>query len=58
LAYDPEIEEDVEPDLFVYIETPLDAQTTLEHLTRFDEQWWLKRKSELAAPVVVSVRII
>jgi hypothetical protein len=57
VSHDPDWE-DEQPELFANIQTRLDPQEALERLEAFDTEWWLKRRSETDAPLVVSLHLI
>jgi hypothetical protein len=50
--------EDDQPELFAHIQTRLDPQEALARLEAFDTEWWLKRRTEANAPLVVSLHLI
>jgi hypothetical protein len=50
--------EDEQPELFANIQTRLDPQEALARLEAFDTEWWLKRRTEANAPLVVSLHLI
>ncbi len=50
--------EDEQPELFANIQTRLDPQDALARLDAFDSEWWLKRRTEANAPLVVSLHLI
>ena len=54
---DPESEE-AELELFVIIQTHLDAHDALERLHQFDREWWLAMLKKTDAPVVVTVHLV
>jgi hypothetical protein len=49
---------DAEPVLFAVIQTHFDAPEALEHLRRFDYEWWLARRKESGTATVVSIDFI
>jgi hypothetical protein len=50
--------EDDQPGLFANIQTRLDPQEARARLEAFDTEWWLKRRTEANAPLVVSLHLI
>jgi hypothetical protein len=50
--------EDDQPELFENIQTRLDPQEALARLEAFDTNWWLKRRTEGNAPLVVSLHLV
>lgn len=57
VSHDPDWE-DEQPELFANIQTRLDPQEALRRLKAFDTEWWLKRRTEANAPLVVSLHLI
>ena len=57
VSHDPDWE-DEQPELFANIQTRLDPQDALARLEAFDTKWWLKRRIEANAPLVVSLHLI
>jgi hypothetical protein len=54
LFYDPEWEDD-DPVLLVNIQTRLGAGKALTQLKRFDHDWWLEKRTQTIAPLVVNI---
>ncbi len=57
VTHDPDWE-DEQPELFANIQTRLDPQEALARLEAFDTEWWLQRRTEANAPLVVSLHLI
>ena len=53
LFYDPEWPEDG-PKLVVNIQTHYASREALDRLHQFDDEWWIKSRDEIDAPVMVS----
>jgi len=57
VSHDPDWK-DEQPELFANIQTRLDPQDALARLEAFDTEWWLQRRTEANAPLVVSLHLI
>jgi hypothetical protein len=57
VSHDPDWENE-QPELFANIQTRLGPQDALARLEAFDTEWWLQRRSEANAPLVVSLHLI
>jgi hypothetical protein len=53
LFYDPEWPEDG-PKLVVNIQTHYASREALDRLHQFDDEWWIKSRGEINAPLMVS----
>jgi hypothetical protein len=57
MFYDPEWPED-DPELVVNVLTELEPMEALARLHSFDDEWWIKRVSEIRPPVIVSILLV
>jgi hypothetical protein len=57
MFHDPEWPVD-DPELIVNIQTGLDPMEALDHLRKFDDEWWIKRLGETRAPLIVSILLV
>jgi len=53
MFHDPEWPEDG-PKLVVSIQTHDSSREALEHFHRFNQEWWLKKRSDVDAPLLVT----